>query len=78
MSTNIKLSKTQISKLIQSGVSFGFWLGNLGKKALTNISITLARDNLSGWVSNLTSNWINKFERKIVEKELWVQEKDLL
>ena len=78
MATNIKLSKTQISKLIQSGVSFGFWLGNLGKKALTNISIPLARDNLSGWVSNLTSNWINKFERKIVEKELWVQEKDLL
>ena len=32
MSTDIKLSKTQISKIIQSGGSFGTWLGDLGKK----------------------------------------------
>ena len=32
MSTDIKLSQAQISKIIQSGTSFGFWLGNLGKK----------------------------------------------
>ena len=38
MSTDIKLSKAQISKTIQSGGSFGSWLGNLGKKALTNIA----------------------------------------
>ena len=31
MSRDIKLSKAQISKIIQSGVSFGSWL-NLGKK----------------------------------------------
>ena len=31
MSTDIKLSKVQVSKIIQSGGSFGFWLGNLGK-----------------------------------------------
>ena len=55
-------------KIIQSGVSFGSWLGNLGKKWLTNIAIPLARDNLTGLVSNLTSNSINKFERKISEK----------
>ena len=65
MSTDIKLSKAQISKIIQSGGSFGSWLGNLGKKALTNIAIPLERDNLPGLVSNLTSNVINKFERKI-------------
>ena len=65
MSTDIKLSKAQISKIIQSGGSFGSWLGNLGKKALINIAIPLARDNLPGLVSNLTSNAINKFERKI-------------
>ena len=35
------------------------------KKALTNVSIYLARDNLPGLVSNLASNAINKFERKI-------------
>ena len=46
MSTDTKLSKTQISKIIQLGGSFGSWLGNLGKKALTNIAILLASDNL--------------------------------
>ena len=32
MSTDTKLSKIQISKIIQSGRSFGSWLGNLGKR----------------------------------------------
>ena len=65
ISRDIKLSEAQISKIIQS---FGPWLDNLGKKALTNIAISLARDNLPGFVSNLTSNAINKFEREINEK----------
>ena len=52
MSTNIKLSKTQISKIIQSGGYLGSWLGNLGEKALINIVISLARDNAPGLVSN--------------------------
>ena len=69
MSTDIKLSKAQISKIIQSGGSFGSWLGNLGKKALTNIAIPLTKDNLPGLVSNLTSK---------KEKELSKQETDLL
>ena len=64
MSTDIKLSNAQIFKIIQSGGSFGSWLGNLGKRALTNIAIPLARDILAGLVSNLTSNAIDKFERK--------------
>ena len=68
MSIDIKLSKVQIFKIIQSGVPFASWLGNLGKKALTNIVIPLSRDNLPGLVSNLTSNAINKFERKISGK----------
>ena len=63
MSTDIKLSKAQISKIIQSGGSFGSWLANLGKKVLTSVAILLARDNLPGLVSNLTSNTINKFEK---------------
>ena len=54
LSADIKLSKAQISKMIQSGGSFGSWLVTLGKKALTNIAISLARDNLPGLVSNLT------------------------
>ena len=43
MSTDIKFSKAQISKIIQSGGSFESWLDNLGRKALTNIAISLAR-----------------------------------
>ena len=68
MSTDTKLSKAQISKIIQSGGSFGSWLGKLGKKAPTNIVIALARDNLPGLVSNLTSSTINTFGRKISGK----------
>ena len=37
MSADIKLNKAQISKIIQSGGSFGSWIGNLGKKALETI-----------------------------------------
>ena len=68
MSTGIKLSKTQISKIIQSGGSFGSWFGNLGKKALTNIASHLAREDLPGLVNNLTSNAMNKIERRISGK----------
>ena len=56
MSTYIKLNKVQIS--------FASWLGNLGKKAIKNIPIPIARDNLPGLVNNFTSNAINKFEKK--------------
>ena len=63
MSTDIKLSKAQIAKIIQSGGSFGSQLGNLRKKALTNIAISLARDNLPGLVSNLTSSAIKLTEK---------------
>ena len=42
MSTDTKLSKAQLSKIIQSGGSFGSWLANLGKKTLTNIAIPLS------------------------------------
>ena len=69
MSTDIKLNKGQISKIIKSVGYFGSWLGNLGKKALTRIAIPLARDNLLGLASNLISNAINKFEIKISGKE---------
>ena len=47
---------------------FWFWLGNLRKKAPTNVAIPLARHNLPGLAKSLTSNAINKFERKMSEK----------
>ena len=43
-------------------------LGNLGKKVITHPVIPLARDNLPGLVSNLASNAINKFEKKLSGK----------
>ena len=46
ISTDINLSKAQISKIIQLGGSFGFWLGSLCKKSLTFVAILLARDTL--------------------------------
>ena len=55
-STDIELSKTQESKIIQSGISFGSWLGNLGKKIIANLSILSARDNLPILVSKWASN----------------------
>ena len=69
MSTDIKLSKAQISRIIQSGGSFGSWLGNLGKKEVTNITIPLAKDNLPELVTNFTSNAINTFDKKISREE---------
>ena len=79
MSADIKLNKAQISKIIQSGGSFGSCLGNLGKKALPNVAIPFARDNLPGLVSNITSsNAINKFDRKISGKGAEKARKDLL
>ena len=68
MSTDIKPSKAEISKIIPSGGSFGSWLGNLVKKALTNTAIPLARHNLAGSVTNSTTNAIYKFEIKISRK----------
>ena len=68
MSTDTKFSKNQICKTIESGGSFGSWLANLDKKALTNVVFVLARDNLPGLVINLGSNAVNNFERKISGK----------
>ena len=62
--TNIKLNETKISKIIQLVGPFCSLLANSGKEPITNIAIPLARNNLPGLVSNLTSSAINKFDRK--------------
>ena len=66
MSADIKLSKAQISKIIQWGWYFGSWLANLNKKTLTSVAFPSARNNLP--VNNLAFNAINKSERKISGK----------
>ena len=70
MSGAIKLSNAQISKIIQSCGSFGSCLAKLERKSLTNVAIPLARDNLPGLVSNLTSSAIKKLHRKISGKRV--------
>ena len=68
MLTDVKIKKIQISKIIQSGGSLGSWLSTLDKITLINVAILLAKDNLPELINNLTSNAINKFERKISGK----------
>ena len=59
--TDVQLSNTQISKIIQTGEFLGSWLNKLGKKVVTGLAILFPTDNLSGLVSNIASNATNKF-----------------
>ena len=77
MSTDTKLCKAKISKIIQSGGSFGSSLANLVKKALKNVAISLARDNLLELESNLTTNATNKFGKKNKWKRSCVSRKKI-
>ena len=65
MPIDIKFTKAQISKMIQSSGFLRNMLGNLGKKVITDLAVPLARDDLSELVSNLETNAINKLKRKI-------------
>ena len=62
MTTDTKLSKAQISNIIQPGRYLSPWLGNWGQKILANVTIPLDIGTLRGLVSNLVSNAIDKFE----------------
>ena len=84
MSTDIKLSKARLSKMIQQGEfcrgtlsSFGNIGKQLCKKAITNLAIPLATDYLPGLVSNLASKEIDKFERKAKVKRSWQSRKTI-
>ena len=65
MPIDIKFTKAQLSKIIQSSGFLRNMLGNLGKKVITDLAVPLARDDLSELVSNLETNAINKLKRKI-------------
>ena len=61
---------------------FDSCLDNLDKKSmlwLTNVAIPFVKDNLPWLVSNITSNAINKFERKISGKgiHLFISSEDM-
>ena len=65
MLTNIKLSKAQFSKIIQSGRNLGRTLGNLGKKELLDFAVPLAKDVLFKAVTKATLSALDKLERKV-------------
>ena len=73
MSTDIKLSKAQLCKIIHSGgflcKTLGNIIGYLGKKALLNLAGPLAKDVLSKLATKSTSSVLDKVERKKFEKE---------
>ena len=63
MLTDIKLSKAQLTKIIQSGGFLANMMSDLGKfgkllgkKPLTNAAFPFAKDVLFGLVSNIASN----------------------
>ena len=61
MFMDIKLIKTQISEIIQSGRFLGSWLGQLDT-FLTDFAISFAKNNFPGLVRNLASNAVVKEE----------------
>ena len=65
MLTAIKLSKAQLSKLIQSGGFLCNMMGNLGKKTLTDLAVPLAIDVLPKLATKATLSISDKFERKV-------------
>ena len=68
MSANIKLSKSQLNKIIQLGEFFGKTLGYQGKKVLLELVVPLPREVLSKLATKATSSAIDKLERKICGK----------
>ena len=66
IATGVKLSKSQLSKIIQWGRFIGKTLDNLGKKPLLDLAVPLAKDVLPKLRTNLT----NKTTLSILE---WVQ-----
>ena len=66
MSTDIKLSETELSKMIKSGKLPSKIVGNLSKKSLLDLAVSLAKYVLPKLATNLaTSCILDKLERKI-------------
>ena len=78
MLTDTKLSKAQLSKIIQSGGFLPNMLDNIGKNVITDLAIPLASHNLHGLVSNLALNTVNKFDRKASRKGVVRTEKEFI
>ena len=74
MSTYIKLSKSQLTKIIQLGRLLGKMLGYLGKKKLLDLAVSLAKDILPKLGTKPTSSVLDKIEIKINwERIVWAR-----
>ena len=67
MFTDIKLSKTNFSNVIQSGGFLDNIIDKLGKELLKNFAVPLAKNILPQLGAKTTSFVIDKLERKISE-----------
>ena len=65
MYTDKKISKAQSSKTIRSGGFLNNKIGKLGKEALINLAVPLAKDFLTKLATKATSHILDKFERKL-------------
>ena len=65
MLTYIKLSKAQLSKIIQSGRFLGNMIDKLGKEALMKIDVPLAKNILPQLATKATLSVKYSFERKM-------------
>ena len=65
MSTDIKLSKAQLSRVIKASGYIGNMIVNVGKKTLMKLAISLTKDSRPQLAINQTSSVIDKFERKL-------------
>ena len=64
MLTDRKLSRAQLSKIIQSVGFFGKTLVNLGKKALLDLAVLLGKDDSPKLAHKATSSVLEKLERQ--------------
>ena len=69
MLTDIKLNKAKLCKIIHSGGFLSNAMGKIGKEALTNLTVPLAKDVLPKLATKATLSILDKFEREI---SVWV------
>ena len=64
MSTDIKLSNVELSKIIQSGRFLGNMIDNPGKETLINLAVSLAKDVFPKLATKAPSSITDQSERK--------------
>ena len=66
MSTDIRLSKAQISKIIQSSGFLCKTFGKLCQKVLFDLAVLLTKDVLPKLATKATASVLDKFDKNII------------